>query len=205
MMFYTRHVFPYLCELALGWRSIARRRRDLLQHAGGRILEIGLGTGLNLPCYPRQVRRLTTVDVNPGMHRLALKRAQQAGIALDHHLVSGEGLPFPDGAFDCVVSTFTLCSIDEVEQALAEIYRVLGPGGRFLFLEHGLAPTPSVQAWQRWLNPLEMRCGDGCRLDRPIAALIAAQPFASVRHQAGYLALMPKTHGYLYQGMAFKA
>jgi SAM-dependent methyltransferase len=136
------------------------------------------------------------------MQPLALRRSRTSGVRVDHHLVRGEQLPFAHRVFDCVVSTFTLCSIDDVARALAEVQRVLTPGGRLLFLEHGLAPEPWVQRWQRRLNWLEGRLGDGCRLDRAIPELVAAQPFASVQSRAGYLGGVPKTHGYLYQGMA---
>ena len=111
-------------------------------------------------------------------------------------------LPFEDGGFDCVVSTFTLCSIDNVDQAIDEIHRVLKPAGRFLFLEHGLSPEPWVQRWQRRLNWLERRLADGCRLDRNIRELVTARPFAKVEIDEFYLPSIPWTHGYLYRGLA---
>src|SRR6185437_4162966 len=104
----------------------------------------------------------------------------------------------------CAVSTFTLCSIDNVAQALGEVYSVLKPGGPFLFLEHGLSPEPGVQRWQRRLNGLEMRLADGCRLDRNMRELVAAQPFSSIAVEGFYLERTPRTHGYLYQGVARK-
>ena len=167
-------------------------------------MEIGFGTGLNLPHYPPTVRKLTVVDPNAGMHRLARKRIAQSGIEVAHRLLSGESLPFESGAFDCVVSTFTLCSIDDVTSALAELYRVLKPSGRLLFLEHGLSPEPRVQKWQRRLNWLQMRLGDGCRLDRDMKRLIAAQSFSSIETKESYLQDAPKTHGYVYRGTAVK-
>src|SRR5262249_13636510 len=103
-----------------------------------------------------------------------------------------------------VVSTFTLCSIEDVDRALGEVYRVLKPGGRFLFLEHGISPEPKVQKWQRRLNWLEMRLGDGGRLDRNIEELVKAQPFASVEMEKFYMEKNPKTHGYMYRGIATK-
>ena len=183
---------------------VARHRRELLSQAFGHVLEIGFGTGLNLPHYPNQVQRITTVDPNAGMHRLAQKRIRRARFEVDQRVLSGEKLPFGDDAFDCIVSTFTLCSIEAVNQALCEVYRVLKPGGRFLFLEHGLGPEPQVQKWQRRLNWLEMRLADGCHLDRNIKELVTAQPFASVEINEFYLEKVPKTHGYLYRGMAAK-
>jgi ubiquinone/menaquinone biosynthesis C-methylase UbiE len=181
---------------------VARYRRELLAQAGGAILEIGFGTGLNLACYPPHVRSITTVDPSAGMYRRARRRIEQSGIDVDQRLLAGERLPFEDGAFDCVVSTFTLCSIADVAAALGEVYRVLKPGGKFLFLEHGLSCDPRVQRWQHRLNWLHMRLAAGCHLDRNIRALVTAQPFASVPIDEFYLDKTPRTHGYLYRGVA---
>jgi ubiquinone/menaquinone biosynthesis C-methylase UbiE len=204
MGFYSRVIVPLLCDFGLDRPFVARRRRELLALAGGDILEIGFGTGLNLPCYPRHVRKLTTVDPNVGMYRRARRRIKRAGVEVDPRLLGGEKLPFGDGTFDCAVSTFTLCSIEDVAQALREVYRVLKSGGTFLFLEHGLSPESGVQKWQRRLNWLQMRLAGGCRLDRDIRALVAAQPFSSVEVEGSYLEKTPKTHGYLYRGTARK-
>ena len=204
MGIYARLIFPRLCDLFLNQPSVTRLRRELLAHAQGRILEIGFGTGLNLACYPAHVQKLTTVDPNPGMHQLARRRLRRSRIQVDHQMLSGERLAFGQGAFDCVVSTFTLCSIDRVDLALAEIYRVLKLGGRFLFLEHGLSPEPTVQRWQRRLNWLEGVLADGCRLTRHIGALAAAPGFTSVEIDEFYLQGVPRTHGYLYRGVATK-
>ncbi len=204
MGFYARVIFPRLCDLLLNTAAVARHRRALLAHAAGDILEIGFGTGLNLPQYPEGVRKITIVDPNPGMHRLAQKRIRQTGIEVDQRTLGGEQLPFAPGTFDCVVSTFTLCSIEQVEQALGEVHRVLRPGGRFLFLEHGRSPEPGVRKWQRRLNGLQQALGDGCRLDRDIKGLVTALPFASVQVDEFYLEKSPRTHGYLYRGIATK-
>lgn len=204
MGLYSDVIFPRLCDLLLNRPLVARHRQELLSHAHGNVLEIGFGTGLNLPHYPAQVRRITTVDPNPGMHRLAQRRVKRSKIEVDQRVLSGERLPFEANHFDCGVSTFCLCSIADVGQALGEIYRVLKPGGKFLFLEHGLSPEPSVQKWQRRLNGLEMRLADGCRLDRNIKALVASQPFSSVGVKEFYLEQTPKTHGYLFCGVANK-
>jgi ubiquinone/menaquinone biosynthesis C-methylase UbiE len=183
---------------------LAKHRQRLLATADGEVLEIGFGTGLNLPHYPAQVRKITTVDPNVGMHRLAQRRIKRSKIEVDQRLLSGERLPFVNDHFDCVVSTFTLCSIDDVGQALNEVFRVLKTGGKFLFLEHGLSPEPSVQKWQRRLNWLEMRLADGCHLDRNMKELVAERPFSSVEVEEFYLEWTPKTHGYLYRGIAVK-
>jgi ubiquinone/menaquinone biosynthesis C-methylase UbiE len=205
MGFYARVVFPRLCDLALGSPTVAQQRRSALATAGGEILEIGFGSGLNLAQYPKDVRRITTVDPSVGMSRRARARIEQAGIEVDQRQLSGEQLPFADNTFDSVVSTFTLCSINAVSRALAEVYRVLKPGGRFLFLEHGLSPDPGVSKWQRRLNWLQMRLGDGCRLDRNVRELVTALPFASVAVDEFYMDKTPKTHGYTYRGAATKA
>ena len=204
MGFYTQVIFPRLCDLLLNRPLVASHRRELLADAYGDVLEIGFGTGLNLPFYPEGVRKITTVDPNVGMHSLARKRIKKTKIEVDQRVLSGERLPFDNDTFDCVVSTYTLCSIDGVGQALGEVYRVLKPGGRFLFLEHGLSPEPNVQNWQRRLNWLEMCLADGCRLDRDIRGLVTAQPFSSVRVDQFYMGSFPKTHGYTSRGVATK-
>jgi ubiquinone/menaquinone biosynthesis C-methylase UbiE len=202
--FFAQVIVPLLCDFLLNKPLLARHRRQLLARAHGNVLEIGFGTGLNLPYYPERVRKLIAVDPNPGMHRLAQKRVQQARIEVDQQVLSGEWLPFKDDRFDCAVSTFTLCSIADADQALGEVYRVLKPSGQFLFLEHGLSPEPHVQKWQRRLNWLQVRLANGCHLDRNMRELVAGQPFASVELKEFYLEKMPKTHGYIYRGMATK-
>lgn len=204
MGFYARTVFPCLCDLLLRQPFLTQHRRDLLASVCGDILEIGFGTGLNLPCYPQHIRKITAVDANPGMNRLAKRRMARTGIEVDHRVLDCARLPFGDHSFDCVVSTWTLCSIENVNQALAEVFRVLRPGARFLFLEHGLSPDPGVQKWQRRLNKLEMRLADGCHLDRNIKAIVAEQPFASVQVDEFYLTPFPKTHSYMYRGTGVK-
>jgi ubiquinone/menaquinone biosynthesis C-methylase UbiE len=201
---YSRAVFPRICDFFLNTEQVAKQRRELLRHAGGDILEVGFGTGLNLPCYPAHVRKITTVDPNLGMHRAARKRIEKGHIDVDARVFGGEHLPFPNHTFDCVVSTFTLCSIARVGEAIAEIYRVLRPNGRYTLLEHGLSPDRAVQKWQQRLNWLQMRLGDGCRLDRNIKELVAVQPFASVAIDEFYMEKTPRTHGYLYRGVAAK-
>jgi len=200
--FYSRVIFPRLCDFVLDRPFVAKHRRDLLSTVDGEVLEIGFGTGLNLAYYPEHVRKITVVDPNPGMQRQAQRRIDRAGIEVDQRLLSSEELPFDDQVFDCVVSTFTLCSIENVGRALNETYRVLKPGGRFLFLEHGLSPDAKVQKWQRRLNWLQLRLGDNCRLDRNVSDLVREEPFEVVSLDEFYLEQTPRTHGYIYKGMA---
>ena len=204
MGIYSRVIVPRLCDFALDRPAVAQHRRELLAGVTGQTLEIGFGTGLNLPHYPQRVRKITVVDPNPGMHRRARRRIDQTGIEVDHRLLSSEELPFENGAFDSAVSTFTLCSIEQVERALAEVYRVLKPAGRFFFLEHGLSPDGGVQKWQRRLNRLQQLLADHCHLDRNIGDLVRQPPFRSVELVEFYLERTPRTHGYLYRGSAQK-
>jgi ubiquinone/menaquinone biosynthesis C-methylase UbiE len=204
MGFYARVIFPLLCDCGLDRPFVAKYRRELLAHASGDILEIGFGTGLNLACYPPHVRKVTTVDPNVGMYRRARRRIKRAGIEVDRRVLGGERLPFADGSFDCVVSTFTLCSIEDVAQALREVYRVLKAGGKFLFLEHGISLQLNVQKWQHRLNWLQMRLAGGCHLDRDMRALVTAEPFASLELDEFYIEKTPRTHGYMYRGIATK-
>jgi ubiquinone/menaquinone biosynthesis C-methylase UbiE len=200
MGLYSRFILPFLCDLTLSSRAVGRYRQELLATASGDVLEIGFGTGLNLGHYPSSVRRLATADPNPGAHRRAQRRAERAGITLDHHMIGGERLPFPDGTFDCVVCTFTLCSVDDPARAIAEACRVLRPKGRFLFLEHGLSPDAGVRRWQHRLNGIQRVLG--CHLDRDIKRLVTGVPFESVNMDEFYLENSPRTHGYVYRGAA---
>ena len=133
MGLYSRLIFPWLCDFALDQPLVAEHRRQLLGAVSGDVLEVGFGTGLNLPHYPRGVRQITAVDPNPGMHRRAQRRMKQAGVNVDLRVLSGERLPFNDNTFDCVVTTFTLCSVVDPTQTLKEIDRVLRSTGRFSF------------------------------------------------------------------------
>ena len=204
MGFYSRVIFPRLCDWMMRDPEMARLRSEVLADVGGEVLEIGFGTGLNLAHYPSQVRRITTADPNPGMSNLARRRIADSGIAVDQRASGGEALPFEAESFDCVVSTWTLCSIPEVGRAIGEVYRVLRPGGRFVFLEHGLGIEPKTQKWQRRLNPIQRLLGDGCRLDLDVPALIGGQPFADIRVDRFEMERVPRTHGTTYRGVAVK-
>jgi ubiquinone/menaquinone biosynthesis C-methylase UbiE len=203
MNLYSRILFPRLMDLAMSGPSLAAHRRSLLQNVSGEILEIGLGTGLNLAHYPDSIKRITSVDVNPGMEAIALKRAQTAGITIASHVLSSEQLPMPDHSFDSVVSTWTLCSIPDVAQAMREIHRVLKPGGQFFFIEHGLSNIPAVQVWQHRLTPIQRVIGDGCHLDRDIAQLVRQQ-FLQVELECFAEPSLPAVGGYFYKGVALR-
>ncbi len=165
MGLYSRVIFPRLCEWAMSDPKMAALRGEALAAVAGEVLEIGFGTGLNLEHYSSQVRRIVAIEPGEGMNRLARRRIAQSRIEVDLHSQSALGMPFEPESFDWVVSTWTLCSIANVRQAVSEVFRVLRPGGRFVFLEHGLSEDPGVQRWQRRLNPIQRLIGDGCRLD----------------------------------------
>lgn len=204
MGFYSRNIFPYLLDWAMSDAAIAQYRQQVLANVAGDVLEIGFGTGLNLSYYPENIHKLVAIDANPGVHKLAQKRLQNSSITVDHRVLNGENLPMPDQSFHSVVSTWTLCSIAHVEQALKEIYRVLKPGGCFFFIEHGLSREPNVQVWQNRLNPIQKVIADGCHLNRNIRQLIEAQ-FETVEIEEFYAEKEPKFIGYLYRGTATKA
>jgi len=204
MGFYSRLIFPRLCDWTMNDPKIAGLRKEVLTEVGGIILEIGFGTGLNLACYPEHVRRITAADPGEGMNRLARRRIEKSLIEVDLRCVKADELPVQDADFDCVVSTWTLCSIPDVQRALKEVYRVLKPGGRFVFLEHGLSDEPNIQRWQRRLNWIQKRVGDGCRLDLDVEAVVRSLPFREVHLDRFVLERTPRTHGTMYRGVATK-
>ena len=204
MGFYSNYLFPWLCELTLNNPDVAGQRRQLLSSVVGSVLEIGFGTGLNLPYYPPDICKITTVDPNPGMSRKAQRRIKESLIEVEHYQLRSEPLPFADASFDSIVSTFTLCSIADVGGAMRELFRILKPEGKFLFLEHGLGPDIGVQKWQHRLNGIQRWFGDGCNLNRNIREIVDTQPFSKVDSMEMYLQKMPKTHGYVYRGLARK-
>lgn len=183
--------------------SMAQYRQDVLADVSGEVLEIGFGTGLNLAYYPDRVTKVTTVDANPGMNSLAQKRIRESAIEIDNRVLNSEQLPFSDNSFDSVVCTWTLCSIKNVKQALKEIHRVLKPGGKFFFVEHGLSEDPKVQVWQNRLTPIQKVIADGCHLNRDIRQLVTDQ-FDTVFVDQKYVPNLPKTVGYFYKGVAIK-
>ena len=204
MGIYSRLIFPRLCDWAMRTPCIERLRREVVAEVDGEILEIGFGTGLNLGHYPEHVRHLTAVDPGVGMTQIARRRIERSHIDVDLRVQTAEELPFEDGRFDCVVSTWTLCSIREAGRAVSEIGRVLRSGGHYVFLEHGLGEDPGVQQWQHRLTPLQRRLADGCRLDVDIAALVRAGPFREVQVERFVLERTPRVVGSMYRGLAVK-
>jgi SAM-dependent methyltransferase len=188
MGFYRDHIVPPLIDLVMRNPEARRRRAVVVPRARGRVLEVGLGSGLNLPYYSREVTAL--VGVEPSAKLVAMTRRKLDGIPFPVELVerSAEELPLDTASFDTVVTTWVLCSIPEPLRALREMRRVLAPGGQFLFVEHGLAPDAGVRTWQRRLNPLWRRISGGCNLDRAIDDLLARAGFRLATLDRFYLA-----------------
>lgn len=204
---YDRHVLPWVLDLACGLAPITRQRAQVVPQAHGRVLEIGIGTGLNLAHYDvERVESLTGVDPALQMHGLARRRAHRAG--LDVQLIglsAEERLPVDDASFDTVVITYTLCSIPDAVAALREIRRVLAPRGRLLFCEHGRAPDASVRRWQDRLQPWWGPMAGGCQIGRDIPALLQEGGFRTDAMHAGYLRGGPRPLAYNYWGEAVAA
>jgi ubiquinone/menaquinone biosynthesis C-methylase UbiE len=202
--FYSRKIFPYLLDFSMSASNLNEYRRSLLAHVRGEVLEIGFGTGLNLAYYPPEIREITAIDANPGVVPLAEKRLKSSSVRVEYRVLNGESLPIADNTFDTVVSTWTLCSIARVENAIAEIHRVLKPGGKFVFIEHGRSPDPQINLWQNRLTPLQKIVGDGCHLNRQIQQLVATK-FPEVEVEEFYDKKLPKLMGYFYRGIAIKS
>lgn len=209
---YATRVFPWLLDRLLGNEEIGQLRQESLRPATGHTLEIGFGTGLNLPHFPPTVTELTLIDSEQMLDQVVAARIAAAGLAngspggrrpIRRMQLDAQGrLPFADGTFDCVVSTFTLCSIEKVGDALAEIRRVLRPGGNFIFLEHGRSDQPRVAAWQDRLNPLQRIVGVGCNMNRRIDQLITSSGLTLDQLDRSLLPRAPRLLGELYRGVA---
>ncbi len=202
MGFYAAHIFPLLMDWVMGGEKFQEQRGEALSGLTGNILEIGFGTGLNLPHYPAGVSRVTALEPARLLRHTVSRRIAASPIPVKFVRGSGEALPFADGRFDCVVSTWTLCTIPDVAAALREVRRVLKAGGRYVFLEHGRSDTPTVARWQDRLNPLQMKIGVGCNMNRPIARLVADAGLAVSRLDRFQMPGVPRLLGEMYRGIA---
>jgi ubiquinone/menaquinone biosynthesis C-methylase UbiE len=201
MGWYLEQVVPRLTDKMLD-TPIGRDIRDrVCARASGDVLELGAGSGLNLAHLPPAVTGLWAVEPSSVARRLAEKRAEVTPFPVQEAGLDGQRLNLPDQRFDTVLSTFTLCTIPDPLAALREVARVLKPGGRFLFAEHGLAPDASVVRWQRRLQPMQRRMAGGCHLTRAIDQLVAAE-LTVEELSADYAGNIPRPLGYLYEGVA---
>lgn len=201
MGIYERHLFPRLMDWAL--RSMGDVRRETLATAHGDVLEVGFGTGLNLRHYPSAVRSLTALDPLDALRDRVEARIAATAFPVERaHLDASGTLPFPSDYFDCVVTTWTLCSIPDAVAALEEMRRVVRPGGRYLFVEHGRSDRPNVARWQARLNPIQRVIGCGCELDKPIDELVPKGGFTLDHIERFVPENGPAVFETLYRGVA---
>lgn len=199
MGFYHDRIVPHLVELSMRNSRLAPYRERLVSQAEGRVLEIGVGAGENLPLYSDRAKNILGLEPHPKLLKMA--SAKQGRIPTTLIEGSAESIALEDSSVDTVVTTWTLCTIPDAVKALAEMRRVLKPGGRLLFVEHGLSPDQSVRKWQNRLNPVWKRIAGGCNLNRPIADLIEAAGFSISQLNKGYME-GPKAMTFMYEGAA---
>ncbi len=203
MGFYNDRVLPHLLSLAMRNKDLQAYRRRLVPAAEGRVLEIGIGSGLNLPFYGSGVVEVIGLDPSASLLRMAGEQAARSRMTVRMLEGSAEAIPLEDASFDTVLTTWTLCSIRDAAAALAEIRRVLKPAGHLLFVEHGSAPDAGVARWQDRLTPLWKPIAGGCHLNRSIEALIRRAGFGIPDLHSGYMA-GPRPFTFMYEGRASK-
>jgi ubiquinone/menaquinone biosynthesis C-methylase UbiE len=201
MGFYQDRILPFVIHLAMRQRNLAAYRGRVVPAAEGRVLEIGIGSGLNLPFYSQKAERVIGLDPSPKLLSMARYAARPSMGPVEFVEGSAEAIPLDDASVDTVVTTWTLCSIPDAPRSLREMRRVLKPGGRLLFVEHGRAPDASVRWWQDHLNPAWKRLGGGCHLNRAIQTLIESAGFHFERIDTGYMR-GPRPMSFMYEGSA---
>jgi ubiquinone/menaquinone biosynthesis C-methylase UbiE len=201
MGFYQDQIVPLLINWSMRQKNLAAYRARIIPAAEGRVLEIGIGSGLNLPFYSRNVARVIGLEPSPRLLAMARQVKRTGNGSVEFIEGSAEAIPLQDASVDTVVTTWTLCSIPDAPRALRDMRRVLRPGGRLLFVEHGLAPDPNVIWWQDRLTPAWKRLGGGCHLNRAIGTLIEGAGFQFDRLETGYMR-GPKPMTFMYEGSA---
>ena len=203
MGFYDKHILPHFLNCACGSKPIKYQREKVVPMAEGLVLEVGIGSGLNIPYYDAaKVDKILGLDPSEELNRMALKVAEDKGIPVEFILSGAEAMPMPDNHVDTVLVTFTICTIPEVAAANKEMLRVLKPGGKMIFCEHGLAPDTNVSKWQSRIDPIWGKIAGGCHLNRDIPGLITAAGFEIEAMEQMYLPSTPKFAGYNYWGTA---
>ena len=205
MGFYSNVIIPFFYDYSMDSQKINEGRKSILGRiTEDEILEIGFGTGINLKFYPENVKKIIGIEPNEGMIKKFRKKSGNDRIKVKLLLQSGESLPFPDNSINAVISTYTLCSIKNINSALKEIYRILIPGGKYYFLEHGLADNPKIQKWQNRLNSIQKVCAGGCNLNRNIKLLLTDSGLKISELRNYYRKGDTKIGGYTYEGIAAK-
>ena len=202
MSFYDDRVLPHLIDLACSTKPTRKQREKIVHLAEGDVLEIGFGSGLNLPYYDAgKVRRIFGLEPSAGMRRKARPNVDASGLDVEFIDLPGEEIPLESQSVDTVLVTFTLCSIDDAAAALEGMRRVLRPGGKLLYCEHGASPDDRVRRWQERLNPGWKRVSGGCNMNRDIPALIESTGFSITTDERMYIP-GPKILSYNYWGAA---
>jgi ubiquinone/menaquinone biosynthesis C-methylase UbiE len=201
MGFYSDIILPRLCDLAMRNKELMPIRERVIGAAEGRVLEIGVGSGMNLPFYRPPVREVLALEPAPRLVAMARRVSRGATMPISFVEASAEAIPLDEHSVDSIVTTWTLCSIPQAATALAEMRRVLRPGGRLLFVEHGLAPDEGVRRWQDRLTPVWRRLAGGCHLNRPIRSMIEGAGFRIDRIETGYIP-GPRPMTFMYEGSA---
>lgn len=201
---YQQKIFPVILDHVMQFESLMAARQKLLSDVSGHVVEVGFGTGLNLPFYGAGVLNLTAVDPNQGMSRLADPRIAEAQFPVTHRQLSAEKMPFDTDSVDAVVSTWTLCSIPDVSAALAEIRRILKPTGTFYLVEHGLSPNRQLAKWQHRLTPVQKVIADGCHLDRDIKKIVEQAGFEWIQCEHFNAQKLPHLFSWMTLGQAKK-
>lgn len=205
MGIYSDHVLPRIVNVACGLKSVEPLRYRVCEHLAGDVVEIGFGSGLNVPFYPTAVDRVAAVEPADLGWKLAQSRLKRSGVPVHRSGMDGESLPFADDSFDAALSTWTLCTIPDPGAALRELRRVLKPGASLHFLEHGLAPDEAVRRWQRRLEPMEKRLFGGCHLTRPVVDMLTTAGFRISEVDVFYEKGAPKALGADSLGSAVSA
>ncbi|WP_291686406.1 class I SAM-dependent methyltransferase [Bradyrhizobium sp.] len=201
MGFYSDVILPRLCDLAMRNKLLLPIRERVIGAAEGRVLEIGVGSGLNLPFYRPPVREVLALEPAAKLVAMAQNASRGTIMPVSFLEASAEAIPLGDHSVDTIVTTWTMCSIPHADMALAEIRRVLRPAGKLLFVEHGQAPDESVRRWQDRLTPAWRAIAGGCHLNRPISAMIEGAGFRIDRIETGYIP-GPRPMTYMYEGCA---
>jgi ubiquinone/menaquinone biosynthesis C-methylase UbiE len=201
MGFYSDIILPKLCDLAMRNKQLVPYRERVIGAAEGRVLEIGVGSGMNLPFYRPPVREVLALEPAPRLMTMARSASGASSMPVTFLEASAEAIPLDKHSVDAIVTTWTLCSIPQAATALAEMRRVMRPAGKLLFVEHGLAPDEGVRRWQEWLTPAWRRISGGCHLNRPIRSMIEAAGFRIDRIETGYMP-GPKPMTFMYEGSA---
>ncbi len=200
---YDAHIMPRLITCACGQEGIEKRRAQIVPLAEGRVFELGCGGGLNQAFYDTsKITSFAGIDPHEALLEGARQRAKERGWDADIRQGYGEDIPFPDRAFDTAVCTYTLCTVKDPAKVLSELRRILKPGGKLLFLEHGRAPDASIAKWQRRVEPMWRPMAGGCHLTRPIGSSLRANGFEVEPIGQAYLAKTPKIMGWMEWGVA---